>query len=200
MILDFLFPKQCLECKNNGKYICEECYCKVRPCNFIDRKNYSIFRYEGIIKKALISLKYKFAYDIADELVGVCVQRLITNHKSQNTFLVPIPLHKYRKNWRGFNQSELIGQKLAKKMGWKYIPDLLIRTKNTKPQVGLRGSARRFNLSNVFVVNPTYNLFAIRYNLVIFDDVYTTGSTINEARKVLQEAGFKNIKSLTIAR
>ena len=201
MILDFLFPKYCLECGKAGKYICAECYCKVRPCNVVDSTNFSIFRYEGVIRKAIISLKYKFAYDIAEELIGYLVILLLRNKtfKLNNFVLVPIPLHKHRENWRGFNQTEIIGEKLAKNMNWKYIPDLLIRNKNTIPQVGLKGLVRRNNLSGVFAVNPNH-FISKNCSLVLFDDVYTTGSTINEAKKVLNEAGFKNIKSLTIIR
>ena len=198
-ILDLLFPRYCLECRKIGKYICDDCYCRVRPCNVIDKNNYAIFKYEGVIRRAIISLKYKFATDIANELVDCCVNRLASNFHLLNSILVPIPLHKHRENWRGFNQTEIIGEKLAKKMNWKYIPDLLIRTKESKPQVGLKGIDRRKNLSGVFSVNPAYNLLPITCNLVLFDDVYTTGSTINEAKKVLQESGFKNIKSLTIS-
>lgn len=198
MILDFLFPKYCLECGKAGKYICAECIKKVR-LGYLNNNNYSIFRYEGVIRKAIISLKYKFAYDIADELVDACIQRLKTNRQLLNAVLVPIPLHKHRENWRGFNQTEIIGEKLAKAMNWKYIPDLLIRNKNTIPQVGLKGLSRRQNLSGVFSVN-TNHFISNNCSLVLFDDVYTTGSTINEAKKMLKEAGFKNIKSLTIAR
>lgn len=200
-LLDLIFPKYCLECKKEGKYICDECHCKVRPCNLSNRNDYSVFKYEGVIRKAIISLKYKFAYDVADELVSRLVNSLISNKQFFNKkfVLVPIPLYKQRENWRGFNQSELIGKKLAKARNWKYIPDLLIRIKKTEPQVGLKGSARRSNLSGVFAVNPAYVL-RTKYSVLLFDDVYTTGSTINEAKKVLKEAGFNDIKSLTIAR
>jgi ComF family protein len=199
MILDLLFPKQCLECKKQGKYICDSCISKVTPCGKYGN-NISIFRYEGVMRKAIISLKYKFATDIADELVDLCVRKLNSNHCFLNPILVPIPLHKHRENWRGFNQAEIIGKKLARIMDWEFVPDLLIRTKNTQPQVGLKGLARRSNLSDVFCLNPSCNLSTVINNLVLFDDVYTTGSTINEAKKVLRDAGFRNIKSLTIAR
>lgn len=200
MILDFLFPKYCLECKKGAKYICNECYSKVSSYG-AKGSNYSIFKYEGVIKKALISLKYKFATDICDEIVDICALKLPSFYLPHSTILVPIPLHRLRENWRGFNQTEVIGEKLAKKLNIKYIPDLLIKNKNTIPQVGLKVSARHQNLSGVFSVNLKYSSqFTVDRSLLLFDDVYTTGSTINEAKRVLLEAGFKNIKSLTIAR
>lgn len=204
-LLDLIFPKKCLECGKEGKYICDICHSRVAPCG-INGSNYSVFKYEGVIRKAIISLKYKFAYDLADELTAVCANKLYPVPFTLNPILVPIPLYKSRQNWRGFNQSELIGEKLAKRMGWKFVPDLLIRNKNTTPQVGLKGSSRRNNLSNVFEVTSNYTLYPKPYSkagshtLVLFDDVFTTGSTINEAKKVLKEAGFNSIKSLTIAR
>ena len=202
MILDFLFPKYCLGCKKEGIYMFGECVKKVR-LGFLNYDNYSIFRYEGVVRKAIISLKYKFAYDLASELINVSAKQLmkLKNRKTKNTTLIPISLHKRRENWRGFNQTEIIGEGLAKEMNWKYIPNLLVRQKQTIPQVGLKGLIRRNNLSGVFSVNPKLNLsFLIHDLIVIFDDVYTTGSTVKEAKKVLSATGFNNIKSLTIAR
>ncbi|MEK7168604.1 MAG: ComF family protein [Patescibacteria group bacterium] len=197
-LLDFIFPKKCLECGKNGKYICLDCVSQVLDGTF-DENNFAVFKYRGVIRKAIISLKYKFAYDIADELIEETVKR-IKSKKYHGVTLVPIPLFWRRENFRGFNQSEILGKKIAQKMNWKFIPDLLIRNKNTKPQVGLRGLTRHSNLSGVFSVNPIYNLLPITCNLILFDDVYTTGSTIKEARKVLEKAGFNNVYSLTIAR
>ena len=197
-LLDLLFPKNCLECNKEGKYLCSDCVEKVLDGTF-DKNNFAIFKYRGVIRNAITTLKYKFATDIADELVDICIKRLKSN-KLRKVTLIPIPLYKLRYNWRGFNQSEILGEKLAKAMNWKFLPDLLIRNKNTIPQVGLKGISRHSNLSGVFSLNPTHNLLPITCHLVLFDDVYTTGSTINEAKKVLKLAGFKNIYSLTIAR
>lgn len=198
-LLDLIFPKKCLECNKEGKYVCDFCVSKVLDGTF-DKNNFAVFKYKGVIRKAILSLKYKFASDIADELIGVSVGRL-NSSKFHKVTLVPIPLYKQRENWRGFNQSDLLGQKLAEKMRWKFTPDLLIRIKNTHPQVSLKGGERRKNLSGVFSVNSDLATYYILHDaIVLFDDVYTTGSTIKEARKVLEKAGFKNIYSLTIAR
>ena len=198
-LLEIFFPVTCLECKIKGKYICKSCLEKV-PVSGWYNGNLSIFRYKGVIRKAIISLKYKFAYDLSDELSLVILDRLKDiNFPSKNIVLVPIPLHVQRENWRGFNQSEIVGEKIAKKMEWKYLPDLLIKHKKTNPQVNLKGLDRRKNLSGVFVVNPT-NKLSLTSKLILFDDVYTTGSTINEAKRVLKDAGFSKIYSLTIAR
>lgn len=196
-ILDFLFPKYCLECSREGKYLCDDCVEKVLDGTF-DKNNFSIFKYKGVIRRAITSLKYKFATDIVNELIEICVKRLKSN-KFHQCALIPIPLHWQRENWRGFNQAELLGKKLATRMDWEFIPDLLKRQKKSVPQVNLKGIDRRKNLTGVFVVRSPYIQY-LKYNILLFDDVYTTGSTINEAKKVLVSAGFNKIYSLTIAR
>lgn len=197
--LDFIFPKKCLDCGISGKYICSKCLQSVPVCGFRNR-NFAIFEYKGVVRKAILALKYKFAYDIASELALVCTQELKKRRKKEpkNIILVPIPLYKNRENFRGFNQTEILGEKIAKEMGWKYAPDLLIKQRETKHQVGLKGEQRRKNLSGVFTVNPNA-LVPSTYNLVLFDDVYTTGTTINEASKALKSYSFKSLGSLTIA-
>lgn len=200
MILDFLFPKLCLECKKAGKYICDDCLEKVLDGSF-DENNFAVFKYKGVIRKAIISIKYKFATDIIDELIKVSIQRLKTK-KYHNVLLVPVPLYWQRENWRGYNQAEVMGEKLSLEMGWKFLKDLLVRKSKTTPQASLKREERIKNLNNVFEINKSYKLNkdVLNSNIVIFDDVYTTGSTIKEVKNVLKDAGFKKIYSLTIAR
>lgn len=187
-LFDLLFPKNCLECGEAGKYICKNCVKKV-PFSGSN----SIWEYKGVIRKAIIALKYKFVTEIADELIDHI------NLPPSNQTLIPIPSHWYKQNHRGFNQAELLGEKLANKMGWEFVPNLLIKTKPTLPQVGLKGQVRRQNLTGVFSVRPPYIQYT-KYDILLFDDVYTTGSTLKEAREVLQKVGFKKIYILTLAR
>lgn len=198
--LDILFPKECLECKKGGLYLCRSCVDMVLDGTF-DMDNYSIFKYKGVIKKAIIAIKYQLATDIANELIENCVQR-IKSKRLHDVIVVPIPLYWQRQNHRGFNQSEILAKKLSDKLNWEYIPDLLVKNKKTKPQADLGRFERKNNLSGVFEINPNYINKSILKNqkILIFDDVYTTGSTMNEAKKTLLRSGFKKIYSLTIAR
>lgn len=198
-LVNLIFPKKCLECRKEGKYICDDCLKKVATQGWRG-KIFSVFRYEGVVKKAIIALKYKYATEIAGELADLCARKLKAIYPVSSYYcLVPIPLHWYRQNFRGFNQAEEIGKLIAEKMDWKFIPDLLIRRKPTVPQVQLKGLARRRNLQGVFAVNPHYVPSTLN-SVLIFDDVLTTGSTLKEAVKVLRLAGIKNIRGLTIAR
>jgi len=198
-LLDLIFPKTCLGCGGEGKYICENCLAKVRK-----RGNYqdttSIFRYEGVIRKAIIALKYKYSTEIAKEVSYICVKNLKSmNLASKSHLLVPIPLHWHRRNVRGFNQTEEVGKLIAGGMGWRYRSDLLVKKVSTKPQVGLKSSTRRENLKDVFTVSPNI-LVSKNSRIVLFDDVFTTGSTLSEAAKALKHAGVKKVMGLTIAR
>jgi ComF family protein len=163
----------------------------------------SVWKYEGAIRKALLKLKYNFAKEIAEELsihIVHYLQKEITA-LPKNSLLVPIPLHRRRTNWRGFNQGEEIGKLVAKRMGWKFYPDVLIRKLSKRPQTELKGDERRENILGVFVLNSDFKSLVISYqSLVIFDDVLTTGATMKEAAKVLKRNGAKNVWGLTIAK
>lgn len=199
MILDLIFPKSCLLCKKANCYICNSCFEKMSIVKQ-SGENYSLFNYEGVIRLAITSLKYKFAADLANELVERCISKLNRNiFDSKNITLIPIPLSKKRQNWRGFNQSELIGKLIALKMGWSFANDLLFRVKHSIPQVGLSGQERINNLHDSFVVNNNSKVLKSAL-IILFDDVYTTGTTMNEALKTLEKHGYNNVKTLTLAR
>lgn len=227
-ILDLVFPKNCLECHREGKYLCSDCVAKIplaKPlCPYcmkasIDgvthikcQKKYgldgliSIWNYQGIIRKAILSLKYKYSTEVGRELTECFIDILKTLdskfHIPDSSVLVPVPLYWHRENVRGFNQSIEVGKEISTAMGWKFIPGLLIKKQSTISQVELGGERRRKNLKNVFVVNPTYstNQPFIYSSVIIFDDVFTTGSTLFEATKVLKHAGVTKVWGLTIAR
>jgi ComF family protein len=114
-----------------------------------------------------------------------------------SNILVPIPIHWHRENVRGFNQSEEIGKIVAGEMNWEFNPDLLIKTRQTISQVELTVEKRKQNLQGVFTVDSK---FQIPDSIIIFDDVFTTGSTLREAAKVLKRAGVQKVWGLTIAR
>jgi competence protein ComFC len=219
-ILDLVYPKNCLACKKAGSYICDSCLNKVtvakRICPECGRfsylgethkscqkrlgldGNFSIWRYEGVLRNSIIALKYKFVSDLAEELAEKSVKRLmIDNFRPRDVMLIPIPLHKKRQQWRGFNQSLELGRIIAKEMNWKFAPNLLIRGIATKPQVGLKREERLKNIKSAFVLNAKYAIQNTTY--IIFDDVYTTGTTIKEACKILKKSGAKEVWGLTIA-
>ncbi len=227
-ILDFFFPKKCLGCGRTGSYFCSDCLNLVslesaRICPLCERPSMggfthprcgtrtsldgltSVFAYKGIMRRAITKLKYRFVSDIACELVELflsfCGEDKDFSQVSQREkiALVPIPLHPARERWRGFNQAELLGKMITENLGINFVPGLLQRVKNTQPQMKLAEKARKENIQNAFQTSP--NILISQYpNILLFDDVWTTGATLREAGKVLKQNGAKFVWGLTLAR
>ena len=160
-----------------------------------------LFSYEGVIRKALIALKYKYAFDVVSELVGYGMEQFETKKHFLPKFdyFVPIPLYWYRENIRGFNQSGVIGEAFAKALKLKFASNLLMRKRLGSAQVELRGEQRAKNVKGVFLVNPNF-VPGRKFSVLIFDDVYTTGSTLKEACRVLKQKGANKVWGLTFAK
>jgi competence protein ComFC len=218
-MIDLFFPRVCLECGAEGRYICEKCivkviaaqpicpYCKHPSIDGATHVNCtrklgidgltSVWDYEGVVRKAILALKYKYATEIGEELSDHFVNSLKKKVIPSVQCLIPIPIFWYRQNTRGFNQSHIIGRKVAEGIGWKFIPDFLVKSKSTISQVELSGERRRKNLRGVFAINRG---FEVPGSVFLFDDVFTTGSTILEAAKVLKRRGVGKVWGLTMAR
>jgi ComF family protein len=220
MLLDLVFPRRCLGCGQWGGYFCPECQKTIRflgtqicpecqkpamagkahlgcQTKFSLNGLTCLFPYRGPVKKAIKKLKYRYVTDLAEtliELVAVKKKSLL----KKNQVLIPVPLHARKKKQRGFNQAELLGKLLANKFGWQFEPDLLVRQRFTQSQTKLKGQERRANVKNAFRVKKSIPKPSQSY--VLFDDVWTTGSTLKEAASTLKKAGSKRIWGLTLAR
>ncbi|HJX45754.1 MAG TPA: double zinc ribbon domain-containing protein [Patescibacteria group bacterium] len=222
-ILDLVFPRKCLNCGKDGSYLCAKCtdnikellqICPVcerfsisgkthaRCTSFISCNGlFSVWPYKGVIRKALIALKYKFAYEIAQEISDNLTRKLSKTFfiNLKNPILIPIPLHTLRKNWRGFNQTEVMGKIIAERFNWRFEPGFLVRRKIISPQTGLGKMERKENVKGVFGINN--KIINARYStLILFDDVWTTGSTIKEAAVIIKRNYQNPVWSLTVAR
>lgn len=119
---------------------------------------------------------------------------------NQADFIIPVPLHNRRLRERRFNQSALLAQEIARKSGKAYIPDLLQRTRHTIPQQGLNYKERGKNVHGAFEVNENH-LHAVKGRVILLiDDVYTSGATLNECARVMKQAKAAIVNVLTIAR
>ncbi len=229
-LLDLLFPKKCAGCGEFGTYFCASCIQAAKPCfsqacpvcerASIDgitharcRKGLtpdgltSVWEYEKAPRELILKLKYKYVTDVGLSLAvpasGTLKNIIRSNPASpkwtdKQLVLVPIPLHWTRNNWRGFNHVEEVGKILAQLMGWEMI-NLLVRSKMAKQQVGLKGKERKENIQGVFNLASNSPVSSLS-QVVLFDDVWTTGATMLEAVKVLKKAGFKRVWCLTLAR
>lgn len=124
------------------------------------------------------------------------------NSWAANSLIVPIPLHKSRLRTRGFNQAELIAEILGRHLHLPLEKDLLERVRNTESQIKMKSEKdRRENIKDSIRVKPDKETMLSKYpQLILVDDVYTSGATIEEAVKVLRRAGAKNITAFAVAK
>lgn len=146
-------------------------------------------------------MKYRYSFDITRELSGLMIENLkdLNLHK-EGALLVPIPMFRLRENQRGFNQSDLIGSKIARALGLNYGSDYFIKQKTTLSQTGLKKTKRLKNIRGSFKINSKHQNQPKTKTLIIFDDVFTTGATLREAAKVAKRAGWKRVWGITIAK
>ena len=210
-ILDLIYPPVCGICgKLNQNYLCKKCQ-KVlenqskfvidenQDFNQNFNKHLYIFKYEGIIRK--IVLDYKF--NEKSYLYLTFVNFLLKNEKffkilkSYDT-IIPVPISSERKNERGYNQSELLAKELAKKLNIECVKNCLIKNKNIIEQSKLNKEERQKNIQGVYILKNKEKL--INKKLLLIDDIFTTGSTVNECCKILKQANPRKIDIFTIAK
>ena len=164
-----------------------------------------------LTKKLIGQFKYQpYLKDLAGTLASILIEHFLISGKNtdeiwENSVLIPVPLDKKKLRARGYNQSEELAKELSKVLKIPVISNFLIKTKYTKPQMELSKQEREKNILNAFSTNKksggvsdTPPLPGKKVFLV--DDVYTTGSTMEECAKVLKNAGIKNIWGIAIAR
>jgi len=215
LLLDILFPKFCIGCGREGKYICDRCNIftsEAEPIYFQQEKYgldslISVWEYEGLMKKAIHQIKYQGVADIIKELMEKGFQERpdLPENWTQafrrsgllKAVITYVPMCKKREKKRGFNQAKIIAQELAKKTGFEVV-SLLKKIKDTKPQMELNQEERLKNIKGCFEL---IELTETRVSeVVLVDDVYTTGATIRECAKVLKRAGVKKVCGFVLAR
>jgi ComF family protein len=152
-----------------------------------------------ITKEAIHKLKYGYIEDLSIPLSWLILNHLkIIDCQIDNSFiLIPVPMHIKKKRKRGFNQSEEITKIISETTGIK-LSTTLTKTKETKPQMELNRKERIENIKNCFAVNDKKEIE--NKTVLLLDDVYTTGSTMEECAKILKENGAKEVWGITVAR
>ncbi len=210
-LIDWLFPIKCYRCALPGEYLCSECQIKVRLLKqeFCPRPNSSIKRlislyaYQPPLDKMLQDYKYNQVRGLKGVLVKLLASGLekskIVNYWRKNKFIfVPVPLHPFKKLHRGFNQASELVVDVCQQLDLNYQTNLVRRIKWTKSQTKLSFPARKNNLKQAFKVN--FQAVNAGSNLVLFDDVTTTGSTLLSCAKAFQNSKINTIHALTIFR
>lgn len=201
----------CEKCRKKIKYVtepkCAKCgrpledevqeYCMdcTKGKHIYDR-GMAVFTYEEGIKESIYRFKYKnhkiygeFFGDEMAEKYGKWLKNM------EIDAIIPVPVHKERMRKRGYNQAELIARRLSNRIDIKMDEYMLTRMKKTRPQKELGVSQRKKNLEKAFKVCGNI----VKYKkIVLVDDIYTTGSTIDECARVLKEAGVEEVYFLAL--
>lgn len=214
----------------NKHYLCSECFktipiysslfCPIcskrisifKKCHHSDKQSYLDFLgcasdYENeLIKNLIYEFKYNFVKEIkftlGDLLINYWLKISLGFNINYSKFcVIPIPLNSKRYNWRGFNQSEELAKVFSNYFDLPLLDNILMRKKNTYPQAKLVKEERILNVKNAFQLKNDRAPFLIQNkNIILIDDVFTSGATLQEAAKVLKKNGAKRVIGLVIAK
>ena len=225
-LLEILFPKFCFRCQREGSYLCQDClatldilentFClcerpsrlpmarKCRKCSglHLDGLYFAASYKNNLIKTLIRQFKYDpYIKELSSSLALLIITHFNLIQKSFNPrdhILVPVPMSKKKLKKRGYNQSEEVAKKLSENLGIPLITDCLMKEKETPAQMELPKEERIKNTKGVFSVK---NLEKIKNKkILLIDDVYTTGATMEECAKILKRAGASEVWGVAVAR
>ncbi|MBO5348380.1 MAG: ComF family protein [Clostridia bacterium] len=208
--LNLFFPPACGMCGQiSASYICEYCYeyLKTRAKNRLDSyddkyfsKHFWIFEYKDEIREKIIDYKFNdksYLYRTFLEIILNNEQAI--KYIQSFDIIIPVPIHKKRLKTRGYNQCELISKSLCKQIdNVVYRNDLIIKVNNIKPQSTLTKIERAENIIGAYEISKPEILRDRK--ILLIDDIYTTGSTVNECSKILSETNCETIGVFSLAK
>lgn len=200
-IIEIIYPTEhnCIICNDDDCYgICDNCLRKINTIP-VEHQNdiISYGYYGGILKKLILDFKYKSNFTAGSILAHLLSEFIINNIDYKNYVITYVPLSKRSKKKRGFNQCEYISKYIGKKLSIECI-DAIVKCKETKEQKTLNKSERMLNIKDAFKIKSKINLKNV--NIMLIDDVTTTGATLRECCRILKKDGVNDIKLLTLAK
>lgn len=212
-ILDLLYPKTCGICNK----ICKEALCKkcelvlekykidlIKDCKLIKNLHFdyciNLLKYENLIREKIIDYKFNEQAYLYMTFAKIMLKdkKICRFLKERYDIIIPVPMHKQKEKLRGYNQAELITKEVSKKLNIVTYEECLIKAKNNLVQSTLNKTERIKNVRNAFEIKEENKI--IGKNIILFDDIYTTGSTVNECSRLLKKSGAKNIVAITLAK
>lgn len=191
-------------CKKCGKQLIrfEDEYCfDCKNKKHFYRTGVALVSHTGAVRKSIYSIKYNNKREYVDFFVDEIVKRYrdeIMSWKCQ--VIIPVPLHKKKKIKRGYNQAEIIAKKISERLNIPFDNKILKRVKNTRPQKELNDFQRKKNLENAFEVpEKRKQNEEVFKKIIIVDDIYTTGSTIDACAKELLKNGAQEIYYISLS-
>lgn len=223
LFLDLIFPIDCLGCGQENEWLCQKCLdnisrqetdkcpvCK-NPSQWgethsscqnktsLDGVIVAAKFQDKLLGLAIHRFKYSFVKDLSMPLSKLLIEKIKEQANNplwqEDLIIVPIPLHKRRLNWRGFNQAEELAKTIAEKLNQEISTNALTRKKYTKAQAKYGRAKRLHNLQDAFQagkIKPT--------NYLLVDDVFTTGVTMNECAHLLKTNGANKVWGIVLAR
>ena len=211
--MDLVFPPTCVICgKVEPKWICNKCSYLLRKeteaecgcVEFVDcQENFSellyLFSYKGVIRDLILKFKFQSCPYISKIFVNFLLKNEKIFEKIQKyDKIIPVPISKKRKKERGYNQSLLITKEIAQKTKLELVNNCLYKTQNIIEQSKLNKEERTKNVQGVYEIKNEQLIQ--NKKILLFDDVYTTGSTVNECSRALREAEPSKIGVLVLAK
>jgi len=214
--IETLFPPRCAGCGRRGVWVCGQCLAKTEilqeplcprcgdPPSVCSCSKLALSLdwvrsaawYEGWLREAIISFKYEGEFARARHLAEMLAP--LSQNCTQDTEIVPVPLHPSRENRRGYNQAQKLSEELVSLTAMKLSPMLIQRVIPTSQQTRLSAIERAQNVKDAFAVRNSIAVVGKR--LLLVDDVMTTGSTLGECANVLKQQGASWVGAVTIAR
>ena len=179
---------KCLRCRASAR--------RFRIARSIARYDPSAEAEAGPLGAIIRRHKYGLDQTLARALAE-CIGDSLPFQPGDQDLVVPVPLHRTRLRWRGFNQAALLGIELAQRLGCRFDAACMVRERATPPQTARDHGARRRNVRRAFRVTDRERVRD--RNLLLVDDVMTTGATLNECARTLKEAGVEWVGALTFA-
>lgn len=206
-IMDWFFPLRCVSCSEYGNILCEACrkkYILVDPSSQLVAQVsvYSAFLYDkkGILSKSIKQAKYYHTPKLFTILTESSIEAIPDILKNTSGVIIPVPLHFWRKQFRGYNQSDTIAESLVQKFPHWEICHGVKRMKHTEQQAKKTKIERQENVKNAFEIDSKVLRYPKNTPLLVVDDVITTGETMKEIIRVLKENGYINIYGFTLAK
>lgn len=156
--------------------------------------------YSGPVAKAVRDYKYNRRWALGAALGKLLAARSHKAWLDGVDVVIPVPLHRWRLFFRGFNQAQVLAGRLCAAHGLALAPELLGRVRHTKPQVGLSPGQRRANVAGAFALAKNSAPKLAGAGVLLIDDVFTTGATCHQCARVLKAGGAKWVRVLTLAR
>ncbi|MDO3693814.1 phosphoribosyltransferase family protein [Wenyingzhuangia sp. chi5] len=217
---DLFVPYRCLHCKSiipqKNSFLCVECHQQLEFTNFINYQNNPLeklflgkvvivdaaalyfYQKNSPIQTLLKALKYHGLQDFGQYAAKAIVDELEISLRFKNIdIVIPVPLHPKKEKKRGYNQVDVLAKSIAKNIQAKYVKDGLIKTENNKSQTKQNKEERHKSVQSLFKANPKHSFH--QKNILLIDDVLTTGATLISCAKALRELNNVKISIITIA-